>query len=104
MNLALIDPFQLAQDYPDALTNDLRKSQIQKRGVTLPICCAGCGHATTLRFNRKGDYLASGTVDGKVIIWVGNTCFFESFFEIGLGLQNSGHGNNECGHEAARTL
>jgi hypothetical protein len=25
MNLALIDPFQLAQDYPDALTNDLRK-------------------------------------------------------------------------------
>lgn len=24
MNLALIDPFQLAQDYPDALTNDLR--------------------------------------------------------------------------------
>ena len=25
MNLALIDPFQLAQDYPDALTNDLRE-------------------------------------------------------------------------------
>ena len=25
MNLALIDPFQLAQDSPDALTNDLRK-------------------------------------------------------------------------------
>jgi len=24
MNLALIDPFQLAQDSPDALTNDLR--------------------------------------------------------------------------------
>lgn len=23
MNLALIDPFQLAQDSPDALTNDL---------------------------------------------------------------------------------
>jgi hypothetical protein len=27
MNLALIDPFQLAQDYPDALTNDLREYQ-----------------------------------------------------------------------------
>ncbi|OAP64105.1 hypothetical protein AYL99_00077 [Fonsecaea erecta] len=52
MNLALIDPFQLAQDSPDALTNDLRS-----------------GHATTLRFSRKGDYLASGRVDGKVIIW-----------------------------------
>ncbi|KAJ9645527.1 uncharacterized protein PV06_07789, partial [Exophiala oligosperma] len=52
MNLALIDPFQLAQDSPDALTNDLR-----------------CGHATTLRFSRKGDYLASGRVDGKVVIW-----------------------------------
>ncbi|OAG41740.1 hypothetical protein AYO21_03975 [Fonsecaea monophora] len=52
MNLALIDPFQLAQDSPDALTNDLRS-----------------GHATTLRFSRKGDYLASGRVDGKIIIW-----------------------------------
>jgi hypothetical protein len=28
MNLALIDPFQLAQDYPDALTNDLRKYRV----------------------------------------------------------------------------
>ncbi len=28
MNLALIDPFQLAQDYPDALTNDLRTYKI----------------------------------------------------------------------------
>lgn len=28
MNLALIDPFQLAQDYPDALTNDLREYQL----------------------------------------------------------------------------
>lgn len=25
MNLALVDPFQLAQDYPDALTDDLSK-------------------------------------------------------------------------------
>ncbi|EXJ87346.1 hypothetical protein A1O3_04305 [Capronia epimyces CBS 606.96] len=52
MNLALIDPFQLAQDSPDALVNDLRS-----------------GHATTLRFSRKGDYLAAGRVDGKVVIW-----------------------------------
>jgi hypothetical protein len=28
MNLALIDPFQLAQDYPDALTNDLREYRV----------------------------------------------------------------------------
>ena len=29
----------------------------------------GSGHATTLRFSRKGDYMASGRVDGKVVIW-----------------------------------
>ncbi|EEH09804.1 WD domain-containing protein [Histoplasma capsulatum G186AR] len=52
MNLALIDPFVLAQDYPDALTGKLR-----------------CGHATCLRFNRKGDYLASGRVDGTIVIF-----------------------------------
>ncbi|ETN43033.1 uncharacterized protein HMPREF1541_02191 [Cyphellophora europaea CBS 101466] len=52
MNLALIDPFQLAQDYPDVLIDDLKS-----------------GHATTIRFNRKGDYLASGRSDGKVVIW-----------------------------------
>ncbi|KAG9790294.1 COMPASS, Set1C complex protein, partial [Aureobasidium melanogenum] len=40
------------QDSPDTLVNDLRS-----------------GHATTLRFSRKGDYLASGRVDGKVVIW-----------------------------------
>ncbi|EDN05762.1 conserved hypothetical protein [Histoplasma mississippiense (nom. inval.)] len=52
MNLALIDPFVLAQDYPDALTGKLR-----------------CGHATCLRFNRKGDFLASGRVDGTIVIF-----------------------------------
>ncbi|KLJ06150.1 hypothetical protein EMPG_10423 [Blastomyces silverae] len=52
MNLALIDPFVLAQDYPDALTGKLR-----------------AGHATCLRFNRKGDFLASGRVDGTVVIF-----------------------------------
>ncbi|GIK04747.1 chromatin binding protein [Aspergillus viridinutans] len=52
MNLSLIDPFVLAQDYPDTLTEKLRS-----------------GHATCLRFNRKGDYLASGRVDGTVVIF-----------------------------------
>ncbi|KAK2784920.1 chromatin binding protein [Emmonsiellopsis sp. PD_33] len=52
MNLALIDPFVLAQDYPDTLTGNLRS-----------------GHATCLRFNRKGDFLASGRVDGTVVIF-----------------------------------
>lgn len=45
MNLALTDPFILAQDYPEALTGKLRS-----------------GHATCLRFNRRGDFLASGRV------------------------------------------
>ncbi|OJJ45619.1 hypothetical protein ASPZODRAFT_2108382 [Penicilliopsis zonata CBS 506.65] len=52
MNLSLIDPFVLAQDYPDSLTGKLRD-----------------GHATCLRFNRKGDYLASGRADGTVVIF-----------------------------------
>ncbi|KAI9892952.1 MAG: chromatin binding protein [Vezdaea aestivalis] len=52
MNLALIDPFALAQDFPDALTGDLHS-----------------GHATCVRFNRNGDYLASGRVDGTVVIF-----------------------------------
>ncbi|KAM5440851.1 chromatin binding protein [Microsporum ferrugineum] len=51
MNLALIDPFALAQDYPDILTGTLRS-----------------GHAACLRFNRKGDFLASGRVDGTIVI------------------------------------
>ncbi|KAI2933040.1 hypothetical protein CBS147321_9758 [Aspergillus niger] len=52
MNMSLVDPFVLAQDYPDTLTEKLRS-----------------GHATCLRFNRKGDYLASGRVDGTVVIF-----------------------------------
>jgi COMPASS component SWD1 len=68
MNLALIDPFQLAQDSPDALTNDLRKLEIPRRKISTHVF-PDSGHATTLRFNRKGDYLASGRADGKVVIW-----------------------------------
>ncbi|KAK2743785.1 chromatin binding protein [Myotisia sp. PD_48] len=52
MNLALIDPFALAQDYPDTFTNTLRS-----------------GHSTCLRFNRRGDFLASGRVDGTIVIF-----------------------------------
>lgn len=75
MNLSLHDPFTLAQDSPESLVNDLRKWEVERdvlrndtkgeRGLIIP----GSGHATTLRFNRKGDYLASGRVDGKIIIW-----------------------------------
>ncbi|KAI9682844.1 MAG: chromatin binding protein [Trizodia sp. TS-e1964] len=52
MNLALIDPFVLAQDYPHSLIGSMRS-----------------GHATCIRFNRKGDFLASGRVDGTVAIF-----------------------------------
>ncbi|MCJ1396439.1 chromatin binding protein [Xylographa bjoerkii] len=52
MNLSLIDPFVLAQDYPDALMGKLKS-----------------GHATCIRFNRKGDFLASGRVDGIIVIF-----------------------------------
>lgn len=51
MNLLLSDDY-LLQDYPENITNTIRS-----------------GHATCLRFNRKGDFLASGRVDGTVVIW-----------------------------------
>ncbi|CZR55085.1 related to COMPASS component SWD1 [Phialocephala subalpina] len=52
MNLSLVDPFVLAQDYPESTTGSLRS-----------------GHATCVRFNRKGDFLAAGRVDGTVVIF-----------------------------------
>lgn len=52
MNLALTDPFVLAQDYPEATTGSLFN-----------------GHACSLRFNRKGDFLAAGRIDGVVVIF-----------------------------------
>ena len=52
MNLSLLDPFVLAQDCPEALTERLHS-----------------GHSTSLRFNRKGDLLASGRLDGTIIIF-----------------------------------
>jgi COMPASS component SWD1 len=51
-NLALIDPFVLLQDYPESTTASLRS-----------------GHAVCVRFNRQGDLLASGRVDGTVVIF-----------------------------------
>ncbi|KAI9728534.1 MAG: chromatin binding protein [Cirrosporium novae-zelandiae] len=52
MNLSLADPFVLAQDYPDELTGKLHS-----------------GHSACLRFNRKGDFLASGRLDGTIVIF-----------------------------------
>ncbi|CAI6080931.1 unnamed protein product [Clonostachys chloroleuca] len=51
MNMLLSDDY-LLQDYPENITNTIRS-----------------GHATMLRFDRKGDYLASGRVDGTVVVW-----------------------------------
>ncbi|CAK7567139.1 MAG: chromatin binding protein [Sporothrix epigloea] len=51
MNLLLSEDY-LLQDYPENITNTIRS-----------------GHATCLRFHRKGDYLASGRVDGTVVVW-----------------------------------
>lgn len=51
MNLLLSDDY-LLQDYPEYITNTVRS-----------------GHSTCLRFNRKGDHLASGRVDGTVVVW-----------------------------------
>ncbi|KAF1985660.1 WD40 repeat-like protein [Aulographum hederae CBS 113979] len=52
MNLSLVDPFILAQDCPDTLTGRLRS-----------------GHATSIRFSHRGDLLASGRLDGTVVIF-----------------------------------
>ena len=52
MNLALVDPFGLAQDYPEHFESSLKS-----------------GHVTCVRFNRKGDFLAAGRTDGRVVIF-----------------------------------
>lgn len=61
MNLSLIDPFVLAQDYPDALTGNLRESDFALQVAALT-GKPGSGHATCIRFNRRGDFLAAGRV------------------------------------------
>lgn len=52
MNLSLIDPFSVAQEYPEILTHSFE-----------------WGHSTCIRFNKKGDYLASGLLDGTIVIF-----------------------------------
>lgn len=52
MNRLINDDYLRLQDYPEHITNTIRS-----------------GHSTCVRFNRKGDYLASGRVDGTVVIW-----------------------------------
>ncbi|CAB16241.2 Set1 complex component swd1 [Schizosaccharomyces pombe] len=51
MNLELLDPFSIP-DYPEALTTTLKH-----------------GHATSIRFSTNGYHLASGLVNGSVVIW-----------------------------------
>lgn len=60
MNLSLVDPFVLAQDYPDTLTENISMYQVSETIASTNDI--GSGHATCLRFNRKGDCLASGRV------------------------------------------
>lgn len=52
MNLSLQDPFAVAKEYPDTLTNTLHY-----------------GHSVVIQFNYKGDYLASGLSDGSIVIY-----------------------------------
>ncbi|MBE3048992.1 hypothetical protein IMZ48_42140 [Candidatus Bathyarchaeota archaeon] len=68
MNLLLSDDY-LLQDYPEYITNTIRS-----------------GHSTCLRFNRKGDYLASGRGDGTVVIWDIDT--------MGVARKLRGHSKN----------
>ncbi|KAG7661848.1 SWD1 [[Candida] subhashii] len=52
MNLSLQDPFSVAKEYPETLTNTLQY-----------------GHSVVIQFNTKGDYLASGLSDGSIVIY-----------------------------------
>ena len=63
MNLSLVDPFILAQDYPDALTGKLSMLNDTSYWPCVLTCTRlESGRATCIRFNRKGDFLASGRV------------------------------------------
>lgn len=68
MNLLLSDDY-LLQDYPEDITSTIRS-----------------GHSTCVRFNHKGDYLASGRVDGTVVIWDLDT--------MGVARKLRGHSKN----------
>ncbi|OUM55412.1 hypothetical protein BVG19_g4943 [[Candida] boidinii] len=51
MNLSLLDPFAVAKEFPETLTQSL-----------------SFGRSTCIKTNRRGDYIASGTVDGTIVI------------------------------------
>jgi COMPASS component SWD1 len=68
MNLLLSDDYML-QEYPELITDTVRS-----------------GHATCVRFNGKGDYLASGRVDGTVVVWDMDT--------MGVARKLRGHAKN----------
>lgn len=51
MNLALLDPFAVASDFPETLTETL-----------------SYGYSTCVKYNVKGDYLASGLANGTIVI------------------------------------
>lgn len=52
MNLLLLDPFSVAKEYPETLTSTLQFS-----------------HSRYIKFNKNGDYLASGLLDGTLAIF-----------------------------------
>ena len=52
MNLSLQDPFAVAKEYPETLTNTFHY-----------------GYSVVIQFNYKGDYLASGLSDGSILIY-----------------------------------
>ena len=60
MNHALTDPFILAQDYPEVLSGSLSWFHLLLQVLLLTIIESGI--ATCIRFNRRGDLLASGRV------------------------------------------
>lgn len=53
MNFLLIDPFEVAKEYPETLTKHLTSG----------------GHSRCIRFSKKGDYLALGLLDGTIVIF-----------------------------------
>jgi hypothetical protein len=68
MNLALIDPFQLAQDSPDALTNDLRRLESPRNDISTHVFqtaatqphCASIARAITWHRGAQMAKLLSG--------------------------------------------
>lgn len=52
MNLSLLDPFAVAKEYPETLTQLL-----------------AYGHSVVIQFSHKGDYLALGLADGSIVLY-----------------------------------